>query len=114
MLQRALRANPLAPEFGHGLSALGYAYLIDGRLDEALATLEKAYLEAPTFGITQISMALCLARLGRWEDASVPVQRLLAHDQTLKVSTFCAIKLGADPVFVTQYRAFLRDAGVPS
>jgi tetratricopeptide (TPR) repeat protein len=65
LLQRALRANPLAPESGHGLSALGYAYLIDDRLDEALATLEKAYLEAPTFGITQIATAWCLER---WEE----------------------------------------------
>lgn len=114
LLLRALRANPLVPEFAHGLSALGYAYLIDDRLDEALATLEKAYLEAPAFGITQITMALCLARLDRWEDASAPVQRLLAHDHTLKVSTFCAIMPGADPVFLTHCRAFLRDAGVPS
>ncbi len=114
LLQRALRANPLAPEFGHGLSALGYAYMIDGQLDEALTALEKAYLEAPTFGITQIAMAWCLARLERWEDASAAVLRLLRHDQTLKVSTFCAIMPSADPVFVTQYGAFLRDAGVPS
>jgi tetratricopeptide (TPR) repeat protein len=68
LLQRALRVNPLAPDFGHGLSALGYAYLIDDRLDEALATLEKAYLEAPTFDITQIATAWRLARLERWEE----------------------------------------------
>ena len=114
LLQRALRANPLAPEFVHGLSALGYAYLIDDRLDEALATLEKAYLEAPTFGITQIATAWCLARLDRWEDASATVQRLLTHDQTLRVSTFCAIKPSADPAFVSRYSEFLRNAGVPS
>lgn len=114
LLQRALRANPLVPEFGHGLSALGYAYLIDNRPDQALATLEKAYLEAPTFGITRITMALCLARMGRWEDALATVQWLLSHDQTLRISTLCAIMPSADPVFIAQYRAFLQDAGVPS
>jgi TolB-like protein len=114
LLHRALRANPLAPEFGHGLSALGYAFLIDGKLDEALSTLEKAYLEAPAFGITQIAMAWCLARLDRWEDASATVLRLLAHDETMKVSTFCAIMPSAEPEFVARYRTFLKEAGVPS
>jgi TolB-like protein/Flp pilus assembly protein TadD len=114
LLQRALRANPLAPEFGHGLSALGYAYLVDSRIDEALTTLQKAYIEAPTFGITQIAMAWCLARLDRREEASTIVARLLAHDQTLRVSTFCAIAPFAEAAFEAEYVALLKEAGVPS
>jgi hypothetical protein len=54
----------LVPQYGHCLSALGYAYLVAGRIDEALVTLQKAYVESPTFGIPQIVMVYCYARLG--------------------------------------------------
>ena len=32
------------PQCGHGLSALGYAYLVAARIDEALVALQKAYV----------------------------------------------------------------------
>ncbi|MFT5933231.1 MAG: TolB-like protein [Hydrogenophaga sp.] len=113
-LQRALRANPLVPQHGHGLSALGYAYLVAGRLDEALVTLQKAYVESPTFGITQISMVYCYARLERWQEAQDAAARLRAHDPSIRVSTFCALTPLADPVFVQAYVATLEAAGIPA
>lgn len=113
-LQRALRANPLVPQYGHGLSALGYAYLVAGRMDEALVTLQKAYVEAPTFGITQIAMVYCYARLDRWQEARDAAARLRSHDPSVRVSTFRALTPRADPVFVEAYVAALKAAGIPA
>jgi hypothetical protein len=113
-LQRALRANPLVPQHGHGLSALGYAYLVAGRLDEALVTLQKAYVESPTFGITQIAMVYCYARLERWQEAQNAAARLRTHDPSVRISTFRALTPLADPVFVQAYVATLEAAGIPA
>jgi len=113
-LQRALRANPLVPQYGHGLSALGYAYLVAGRLDEALVTLQKAYVESPTFGITQIAMVYCYARLERWQEARDAAARLRAHDPSVRVSTFRALTPRADPVFMQAYVSSLEAAGIPA
>lgn len=113
-LQRALRANPLVPQYGHGLSALGYAYLVAGRLDEALVTLQRAYVEAPTFGITQIAMVYCYARLERWQEARDAACRLRVHDPSVRVSTFRALTPLADPAFVQAYVATLEAAGIPA
>lgn len=113
-LQRALRANPLVPQYGHGLSALGYAYLVAGRIDEALATLQKAYVESPTFGITQIAMVYCYARLERWQEARDAAARLRAHDPSVRVSTFCALTPRADAVFLQAYVSMLEAAGIPA
>ena len=113
-LQRALRANPLVPQYGHGLSALGYAYLVAGRIDEALVTLQKAYVESPTFGITQIAMVYCYARLERWQEARDAAARLRAHDPSVRISTFRALTPRADPVFLQAYGAALEAAGIPA
>lgn len=113
-LQRALRANPLVPQYSHGLSALGYAYLVAGRLDEALVTLQKAHVEAPTFGITQIAMVYCYARLDRWQEARDAAARLRSHDPSVRVSTFRALTPRADAVFVEAYVAALEAAGIPA
>jgi TolB-like protein/Flp pilus assembly protein TadD len=111
LLERALRANPLAPEFGHGLSALGYAYLADGRVEEALATLQRAHHAHATFGVTPMAMVWCLARLGRHDEAREIIARLLAHDSSLRIATFCGVAPASDP-FLAEFVAFLEQAGV--
>ncbi len=121
-LDRALALNPNSFaalhssgwQYGHGLSALGYAYLVAGRIDEALATLQKAYVESPTFGITQIAMVYCYARLERWQEARDAAARLRAHDPSVRISTFRALTPRADAVFVKAYVAALEAAGIPA
>lgn len=59
-------------------------------------------------------MAWCLARLERWEETSAVFNRFLAHDRTLKVSTFFVATPTVEAAFATEYVAFLKAAGVSS
>ena len=113
-LQRALRANPLVPQYGHGLSALGHAHLVAGRTDEALVTLQTAYVESRTFGITQIAMVYCHARLVRWQEVRDAAVRLRAHDPSVRISTFRALTPRADPLFLQACMSMLEAAGIPA
>ena len=44
--RRAIRLNPMAPQHSYLLTGLGWALLMCDRLDEALATLQEAFLES--------------------------------------------------------------------
>ena len=85
LLQRALRANPLAPEVGHGLSSLGHAHMVDGQLDRALKALQKVRTEAPAFGITQTGLAWTLGRLAKRDEAAAVAARLCTQTPRLRV-----------------------------
>ncbi|MEO8690446.1 MAG: AAA family ATPase [Solirubrobacteraceae bacterium] len=76
------------------INNLADALLMLGRLDEALTTLEAGYEEVRALGLAlshgvviQATMAECELRLGRWDEASERLERLLesAHDDEMRL-----------------------------
>lgn len=113
-LQRAVRLNPLAPQQGHGLSGLGYALLMAGRLDEALSTLRQAYVEAPLFATTLIGLTHCLWKMGRGEEAREAAARLLSLAPNMRISAYRTTTPFVSSPFVDEKMSMLEAAGIPA
>lgn len=111
--QQAIRLNPMAPQHSLLLTGLGYAYLISGRLDEALSILKQALLEAPEWTTTLLATTHCLARLDRWEEARTASAQLLRHVPYMRISNYRAMTPFVDPTFVETHTAMLEAAGIP-
>jgi TolB-like protein len=111
--QQAIRLNPMAPQHSYLLTGLGFAYLMSGRLDEALSILEQAFLEAPEWSTTLIGLVDCLARLDRWEEARAASVQLLKHAPYMRISNYCVMTPFVDPTFVERHMAMLEAASVP-
>ena len=88
---RALRLSPLDPQSYMALDALGLAYALAGRSDEAISFLSRAIQANPRFSYLYAFHATALAHAGRDEEARTAVSRLLIaaglHDFLL--SPFC-------------------------
>ena len=113
-LRQAVRLNPLAPQQGHGLSGLGYALLMAGRLDEALSTLRQAYVESPLFATTLIGLTHCLGKMGRWEEARETAARLLSLAPNMRISAYRITTPFVHSPFVDEKMSILEAAGIPA
>jgi TolB-like protein/Flp pilus assembly protein TadD len=111
--RQALRLNPMAPQHSHLLTGLGYAYLISGRLDEALSSLKQALLETPEWATMLLATVHCLARLDRWEEARTACAQLLRLVPYMRISNYRAMTPFVDPTFVETHTAMLEAAGIP-
>ena len=71
--RKALDLNPNQPQV---LNYLGYSYVDRGEnLDEALKMIQRAVMAAPDQGYIVDSLAWAYFRLGRYQDAVVPMER---------------------------------------
>ena len=111
--ERAIRLNPLAPQHSYLLSGLGWAQLMCGRLDDALATLQEAFLEAGPWSTTLLGIIDCLARLERWDEARAGVVQLLQGVPDLSVSGYRAMTPDVPSEFLDQHMALMAAAGMP-
>ena len=69
LLEQARRLSPVDPEAFFTMSAMGFAYMTLGRFGEALGWTRRALRERPTFGPALRFHAICLAELGRIDEA---------------------------------------------
>jgi tetratricopeptide (TPR) repeat protein len=76
------------PGWGDCLQALGMAQMHAGRLEEALANLERVTELAPEDPLAFTSLSMCLQRMNRIEDAEKAQSqaRLLSWKQELKTN----------------------------
>ena len=111
--ERAIRLNPLAPQHSYLLTGLGWAQLMCGRLDEALATLQVAFLEAGPWSTTLLGIIDCLARLERWDEARAGVAQLLQRVPDLSVSGYRAMTPDVPSEFLERHMALMVAAGMP-
>jgi len=74
-VESALRLSPRA-RVGNSIAAMGTAYFLCRRFDEAAAKLVLAIQDAPTFTQPYRTLAACYAHMGRLENAKEIVERL--------------------------------------
>ena len=95
------------------MSAIGCAYLLARRFDEAIQWTSRALRERPSFAPALRFHAVCLVELGRMDEARATVDYLLQLEPGLTAS---AIRQRA-PIFdASLMNAFvdgLRKAGLP-
>ncbi|HEY3911521.1 MAG TPA: adenylate/guanylate cyclase domain-containing protein [Stellaceae bacterium] len=74
--EKALRLSPLEPLVYHAALALGLAFLLTGRAEEAVVQARRAIEGNRNFAFPYAVTALACARLGRTEEAAQTLQRL--------------------------------------
>jgi tetratricopeptide (TPR) repeat protein len=88
---------------------LGWAYLVQGEHEKAIAALQ----EGPQFGGTMLLLAIAYARLDRPEDAKAAVQKALTLDPLLTQASWRGGSFYSDPGLVDKEVADLARAGLP-
>ena len=111
--ERAIRLNPLAPQQGYLLTGLGWALLMAGRPDEALAKLQEAFLESWAWSTTLLGIIDCLSRLGRLDEARAAATQLLQRVPELSISMYRAMTPDVPSAFLEQHMALVGAAGIP-
>jgi adenylate cyclase len=112
-LLRALRLSPFDPEAFFTMSALGCAYLMAGRFDEAFKWTSRALRQRPTFAPALRFHAVCLVELGRLSEARDTVAHLLRLEPCLTISTIRRRAPIFDAKLMNTFLDGLRKAGLP-
>jgi TolB-like protein/DNA-binding winged helix-turn-helix (wHTH) protein len=115
--ERAIRLSPRDPAIGYWYGTIGFVYLLQSRLDEAIFWLEKARSALP--GLPHYYLISAYALRGDTERAAAELveARRLISDRHPSISRVKAIHDFGVPkiraLFETTYLAGLRKAGVP-
>jgi TolB-like protein/DNA-binding winged helix-turn-helix (wHTH) protein len=118
-VERAIRLSPSNPDIGFWYSAIGRAYLIEGRTDEGVVLLEKARGANPAQSWVRAWLASAYALDGKTERASTELaeaRRLGSDDRYSSISRLKALGRLAPKALArleTSYFAGLRKAGMP-
>ena len=109
--ERAMRLSPLDPEMGYMLSGLGFAHLVAGDLENALGAGRKALQESPHLMSSHYLVTICLASLGRMNEAAAAAARLLQLDPGFSLArTTAGLFRDPDGSFEKRNRNALRAA----
>ncbi|MBI3798714.1 MAG: adenylate/guanylate cyclase domain-containing protein [Deltaproteobacteria bacterium] len=109
-VEKALRLDPISPFFA--LSALGQAYRLLGRYEEAIATFKRVLALNPDLWIAHAQLTLCYSELGREEEARTQAAELLRVSPHFSVEVMKQRLPVQDPVEFERYLAALRKAGL--
>jgi len=112
-LLQALRLSPFDPEAFFTMSALGCAYLMARRFDEAIKWTSRALRERPSFAPALRFHAVCLVELGRLSEARDTVTHLLQLEPRLTISTLRRRAPIFDAKLMNTFLEGLREAGLP-
>ena len=110
--QRALRLSPFDVLNYLSFNALVIAYLHTGRVQEAYQAACNSVRSNPRFSICHLFLAAALVRLGRYEEAKIEAQEVLALDSTFTIDRFSAT-VGIEPAVFMPLAEAWRAAGLP-
>jgi TolB-like protein/class 3 adenylate cyclase len=111
--QRAIRLSPFDPQRNLPYVGLAYAHFAAGRFEETVAAASLATQSNPRFIVPIILHAAALGSLGRSEDATTIVQRLLELQPGITVATAILPARYVDPKNIAALGNALRRAGLP-
>jgi TolB-like protein/class 3 adenylate cyclase len=115
-IQEALRLSPCDANAYRWMMYAGFAKLLLGADQEAVARLRSSVEMNRNFPLTHFYLAAALAHLGRLDEARSAVQAGLALDPTFTISRFRARASSDNPTYLTQrerIRDGMRKAGLP-
>jgi adenylate cyclase len=110
LTEKAMRLNPRYPPVY--LVALGIAYNVARRCEEALAPLKRALALEPNYAPAHINLAICYAELGRLEEAraeAAEIRRLVPNFSAEVLRRRIPFK---DPADIERFVDGLRQAGL--
>jgi len=110
--ERALRLSPHDPTAYLQFTALGIAYLADGRFEEAAAVCNKASQSNPRFSFPVVLQTAALSRLGRSNESAAAARRVLELEPGFSVAQFVRSHTGRPEIWNPVGDA-LRRAGCP-
>jgi tetratricopeptide (TPR) repeat protein len=115
-VKEALRLSPRDIQAYQWMQIAGFAKLMLGRDDEAVAWLRRSIEANPNFALTHFTLAAALAHLDRFDEARAAAKTGLALDPTTTIQRLRTLYLGGHPLFMSQNERMLeggRMAGVP-
>jgi tetratricopeptide (TPR) repeat protein len=115
-VQEALRLSPCDTSAYRWMMYAGFAKLLLGANQEAVARLRRSVEMNRNFPLAHFYLAAALAHLGRLDEARPVVQAGLALDPTFTISRFRARASSDNPTYLTQrerIRDGMRKAGLP-
>jgi TolB-like protein/class 3 adenylate cyclase len=115
-VQEALRLSPCDTSAYRWMMYAGFAKLLLGANQEAVARLRRSVEMNRNFPLAHFYLAAALAHLGRLDEARPAVQAGLALDPTFTISRFRARASSDNPTYLTQrerIRDGMRKAGLP-
>ena len=115
-IQEALRLSPCDSSAYRWMMYAGFAKLLLGADEEAVARLRRSVEMNRNFPLAHFYLAAALAHLGRLDEARSAVQAGLALDPTFTISRFRARASSDNPTYLTQrerIRDGMRKAGLP-
>ena len=110
---RALRLSPFDPWLYMPYIGLAYAHFAAGRFEETVAAASLASQSNPRFTVPVILHAAALGCLGRSEDTTTVVQRLLELQPSITVATAVLSARYVDPKNIAALADGLRRARLP-
>jgi adenylate cyclase len=116
--ERAIRLSPRDPQIGLFYFRIGFAHLLQSRVDEAIVWCERARNATPAHPLFRILLASAFGLKGEIEHAVTELaeaRRLVGDDRYSSIAGLRAVvSSGAPKVLVeSSYFAGLRKAGVP-
>jgi TolB-like protein/class 3 adenylate cyclase len=115
-VQEALRLSPCDTSAYRWMMYAGFAKLLLGANQEAVARLRRSVEMNRNFPLAHFYLAAALAHLGRLDEARPAVQAGLALDTTFTIFRFRARASSDNPTYLTQrerIRDGMRKAGLP-
>ena len=112
-LRNVWRLSPFDPLTFFFWGVAGFAELIAGRYDQALAWLEKTLRDHPHHFAAHRNKTACLAHLGRIEEAKVAAAEILSREPGFRLSEFAARYPMRRPADLELLVSGLRAAGLP-
>ena len=115
-VQEALRLSPCDTSAYRWMMYAGFAKLLLGANQEAVARLRRSVEMNRNFPLAHFYLAVALAHLGRLDEARPAVQAGLALDPTFTISRFRARASSDNPTYLTQRERILdglRKVGLP-
>jgi TolB-like protein len=113
--QRAIRLSPLDPRAYVFTAGLGFAHMAAGRYEEAILWADRALQMQPRYALAMRPKLVCLAHLGRADEARDLLKHMLAVQPGFTIAAWKASYLltAHSPTLLTLYTDGLRKAGVP-